>query len=279
MDMQGKTRLFEVFWYRLLCLYSMATTFNAMRHLTSLIKPVVASLRTCFLLLFLGLTGLAQAQVLTTGTGPEFLDAAQRWLDASVVGNRPTSGAPLRMEVAVGSLDSRLKLAPCSQVEPFVPVGTRLWGKARLGLRCLDGGVKWNVFLPVTVKAYGLAWVIKGNVQAGAVLTEADVMEAEVDWAEDSNPVVSNPAQWLGQVTTRALTTGQALRQGMIKPAQAFQAGAQVRVVAQGTGFQISSDAQAISAGIVGQLARVRMENGRVMSGVVLDSRTVKLEM
>ena len=65
----------------------------------------------------------------------------------------------------------------------------------------------------------------------------------------------------------------------MVKPAQVFQAGAQVRVVAQGPGFQISSDAQALSAGVVGQLARVKMENGRIMSGLVLDTRTVRLEM
>jgi flagella basal body P-ring formation protein FlgA len=58
-----------------------------------------------------------------------------------------------------------------------------------------------------------------------------------------------------------------------------FQAGAQVRVLAQGTGFQISSDGQALSAGVVGQPARVRMDSGRVMSGVVLDGHTVKLEI
>ena len=58
-----------------------------------------------------------------------------------------------------------------------------------------------------------------------------------------------------------------------------FQAGAQVRVVAQGAGFQIASDGQALSAGVVGQPARVRMDNGRVMTGVVLDNRTVKLEI
>jgi flagella basal body P-ring formation protein FlgA len=65
----------------------------------------------------------------------------------------------------------------------------------------------------------------------------------------------------------------------MVKPAQVFQAGAQVRVVAQGPGFQVSSDAQALSAGVVGQIARVRMENGRVSSGIVLDMRTVKIEL
>jgi flagella basal body P-ring formation protein FlgA len=65
----------------------------------------------------------------------------------------------------------------------------------------------------------------------------------------------------------------------MIKPAQAFQAGTQVRVVAQGVGFQITADGQAMSAGVVGQPARVRMSNGRIMSGVVLDNRTVLLAL
>lgn len=215
----------------------------------------------------------------TAEAKPEFLESTQRWLDNAVSNVRPVGLPPLRTEVVVGELDRRLRLAPCAKVEPYVPVGTRLWGKTRLGLRCLEGASKWNVFLPVTIRAFGAAWVIKGNVAPGTLLTEGDAMEAEVDWAEDSSPIVANPSQWVGQVAARALMTGQALRQGMIKPAQVFQAGAQVRVVAQGAGFQISSDGQAVSAGVVGQSARVRMDNGRVMTGVVLDGRTVKLEM
>ena len=215
----------------------------------------------------------------TAGAQPEFIEATQQWLDQAVASVRPAGVAPLRMEVTVGELDSRLRLAPCAKVEPYIPVGTRLWGKTRLGLRCLSGSTKWNVFLPVTIKAFGVAWVIKGNVSSGAVLTEADAFESEVDWAEESSPIMANPSQWVGQVAARALSTGQAVRQAMIKPAQVFQAGAQVRVVAQGAGFQITSDGQALSAGVVGQPARVRMESGRVMTGVVLDNRTVKLEI
>lgn len=209
---------------------------------------------------------------------PEFVAATQRWLDGAVASMRPEGGAPLRMEVTVGELDRRLRLAPCARVEPYIPVGTRLWGRSRLGLRCLEGSVRWNVFLPVTVKAYGTAWVIKRELGAGAVLTEADAIETEVDWADESSPVVVSSSQWVGQVTTRALTTGQTLRQGLIKPALVFQAGAQVRVIAGGAGFQITSDGQALSAGAVGQPVRVKMDSGRVMTGVVLDSRTVKLD-
>lgn len=213
------------------------------------------------------------------GVGPEFIESTQRWLDNAVAGVRPTDSNPLRMEVTVGALDSRLRLAACARIEPYIPVGTRLWGKTRLGLRCLEGSAKWNVFLPVTIKAYGPAWVIKGNVAPGAVLTESDAMETEVDWAEERSPIIGSPDQWVGQVAARSLTTGQALRQGMTRPAQVFQAGAQVRVVAHGVGFQITSDGQALSVGVVGQPARVRMDNGRVMSGVVLDNRTVRLEI
>lgn len=220
-----------------------------------------------------------QAAAQADGDKPEFLDATQKWLDNAVSGIRPSGATQLRMNVTVGELDNRLRLAPCARIEPYIPVGTRLWGKTRLGLRCLEGSAKWNVFLPVTIRAYGAAWVIKGNVAAGAVLTEADVIEAEVDWAEEASPIVSSPSQWVGQVASRALTTGQAIRQGMTRPAQVFQAGTQVRVVAQGPGFQITSDGQALSAGVVGQPARVRMDNGRVMSGVVLDGRTVRLEI
>jgi flagella basal body P-ring formation protein FlgA len=223
------------------------------------------------------MTMAAQAQ--TSAVESEFLGATRHWLDQAVAGIQSSGATPLRMEVSVGALDSRLRLASCSRVEPYIPVGTRLWGRTRLGLRCVEGLGKWNVFLPVTIKAVGRAWVMRRDVAPGAVLGEADVMEAEVDWAEENSPIIADPAQWVGQVAVRNLMTGQALRQNMVRPAQVFQAGAQVRVVAQGTGFQITADGQAVSAGVVGQLARVRMDNGRMMSGTVLDARTVSVDL
>ena len=211
--------------------------------------------------------------------GTDFQAMAQTWLKEATTAVGPSGVTPLRMEVNVGRLDSRLRLAPCGNVEPYLPPGARLWGRTRIGLRCIDGISRWNVSLPVTVNAYGNAWVIKGTVPSGTTLTEADVVEAEVNWAEETNPILRDPALWVGQVATRLLTTGQAVRQGMVKPAQVFQAGAQVRVVAQGAGFQVSSMAQALSVGVVGQVARVRLDSGKVSSGTVLDMRTVKIDL
>lgn len=228
--------------------------------------------------LFLSATSLVAGVAYAQDTA-NLSQVAHNWLREAVVYGKLVDARVSRTETSVGDLDARLKLAPCAKVEAYLPPGSQLWGNTRVGLRCTDGVARWNVTMPAMVKAYGLAWVVKGNVPVGAVLTEADVVEMEVDWAQDPSPVIKDRALWMGQVATRLLSTGQALRQGMVKPAQVFQAGAQVRVVAQGVGFEISGDALALSAGVVGQSARVRMENGRVASGTVLDTRTVRIDL
>lgn len=226
------------------------------------------------------LLGLACAVAAQDGAGSaDVQDLGQRWLNQALTEQHSAGNGALRMEVVSGQLDSRLRLAPCARVEPYLPAGSRLWGRTRIGLRCVDGPTRWNVFLPVTVRAFGAAWVVKGGVAAGAVLTESDAMQVEVDWADEVSPVLAEASRWIGQVATRPLLAGQALRQGMVRPAQVFPVGAQVRVVAQGSGFQIASDGQALTPGVVGQTARVRMDSGRAVSGVVLDVRTVKIEL
>ncbi len=202
----------------------------------------------------------------------------QSWIDSSL---RTGAAAelPLRMEVEVGELDPRLRLAPCARIEPYLPAGSRLWGRTRLGLRCAEGATRWNVFLPVTVKAFGPAWVLTGNVSTGAVLAEGDAMQTEVDWAADHTSVLADPALWVGQVAARPLQAGQALRQAMVRAPKLFQAGAQVRVSAQGVGYAVSAGGQALSAGSSGQTVRVRMDNGKVVSGIVSDDGTISVNL
>ncbi len=245
-------------------------------------RHVLSALRRLFnawsLLLAAGLLlsgALAHAQ----SQEPDYAAMALKWARSAAAASQPDPTQPLRLELSVGALDSRLKLAPCGNVEPYLPPGTRLWGHGRVGLRCVDGMTKWNVSVPVTVKAFGKAWMVRSPVVAGSPLARSDVVLAEVDWAEDTNPVLPDAAQWLGQTATRNLNTGQVLRAGLVRATQVFQAGTQVRVVAEGPGFQVSGDAQALTVGVVGQTARVRMDNGRVANGTVLDARTVKIEL
>lgn len=239
--------------------------------------PLLRRLSRLLGCLALGWVGLVQAQ--DTAPMDALLSDAQRWIDAALVQSERAEAAPLRMQVNLGQLDTRLRLAPCSRIEPYLPANTRLWGKTRIGLRCLQGSTRWNVFLPVTVQAFGSAWLLRSPVAAGSVLRADDALQGEVDWATENSPVLADPALWVGQVAAYSLQAGQTLRQVMVRPVQVFQAGAPLRVLAQGAGFSVSADAQSLSAGSVGQQVRVRTEAGRVVSGVVLDARTVKIDL
>lgn len=229
----------------------------------------------------------ASALALWAGSGwaqpaphPEgWTEQARQWAQESL---QPPTGAgqgspALRPEIEVGRLDNRLRLAHCARVEPYLPEGTRLWGRSRIGLRCAEGPVAWNVFLPVTVKVWGPAWVVRQPVAAGTALTPAHVEAAEIDWAESSTPVLARPQDWQGLETTRALMPGQALRQGMLRSPQAFAAGTQVRVSAQGKGFTLSVTGEALNHGHIGQSARVRLPNRKVLSGTVRSADTVEI--
>lgn len=199
--------------------------------------------------------------------GQRFVDAALHQPAADAP--QGSNGMPLRMEVQMGQLDSRLRLAACAKVEPYLPAGSRLWGRTRLGLRCVEGSVPWNVFLPITVRAYGPAWVAQGNIPAGKVLTAEDAVPAEVDWAEDSAPVFANAEDFVGMVAARPLASGQALRQNMVRSPALFSAGAPVQVMVNGGGFSVTASGKAMTAAGQGQQVRVRMDNGRLVTGTV----------
>ena len=229
--------------------------------------------------LVLALGGAASALAQDMAPATELLESTQRWIDASLGEVNSRDGNALRMEVTLGQLDSRLRLAPCARIEPYLPSNTRLWGKTRVGLRCLEGKARWNVFLPVTVKALGPAWVLRAPVAPGSTLRAQDAVQEEVDWASEAAPILALPAQWVGQLAAYPLSAGQPLRENMVRAPQVFQVGAQVRILARGTGFSVSSDGQALTNGVVGQTARVKTEGGRVVSGTVLDMHTVDVAL
>ena len=244
-------------------------------------QPAAWRLLGLFLVLLGGLVGVASVRAAEpTADGAELERVARDFLQPSVNASLGQAAeAPLRAEVVVGSLDQRLRLAPCAQVEPHLPTNTRLWGRARIGLRCVDGPTRWNVYLPVTVKAIGPAWVLRRPVKAGDVLTQDDAELAEVDWAEHPASILANAAMWVGQEAAYTLLPGQALRQNMVRPAWVFSAGSQVRVIQTGTGFQVVVSGQALSSGQLGQMTRVRLPGGRVVTGLVRDSQTVELSL
>jgi flagella basal body P-ring formation protein FlgA len=187
------------------------------------------------------------------------------------------AGQGRRVEIEVGALDPRLRLAPCDQIEPYLPANARLWGRSRIGIRCLTGPTRWNVFLPVTVKVFAPALVATRALPAGTLLAEGDLTQAEVDLAEDTSNALFQPALAIGRTIDRPLPAGRSLRQSHLKPRQWFAAGEVVQVVAQGPGFRVAGEGQALTPGTEGLPVRIRTESGRILTAQAVGERRVEV--
>ena len=191
----------------------------------------------------------------------------------AALGSRPG----VRVEVVPGTLDPRLRLAPCQRIQPYLPAGARPWGATRIGVRCVEGPVAWNITMPITVRVFAPGLVAAQALPAGTVLGPEHLRLDEVDWGASDAAVLTEPALAAGRALLRPLQPGQALRATDLKNRQWFAAGDPVRLMLTGSGFAIAAEAVAVSPGVEGQPVRVRTENGRMLTGRATGERTVEV--
>lgn len=207
------------------------------------------------------------------------LDAAllKRLQQLAETAARAAAPPQARVEVQLGQLDPRLKLAPCEQVEPYMPAGLSAWGRSRIGLRCLKGVARWNVSLPMQVQVFAKVLVAVAPLPAGTVIAQDQLQLAEVDIAAQSGTVFTEAGLLAGRTLTKPLAAGEAPRSSSLKSRQWFAAGETVLVKAMGKGYAVSGEGQALQAGLEGQEVRVRFENGRIVTGRAIGERQVEV--
>lgn len=231
--------------------------------------------RIAFLICLAVAAPVARAQAVPqTVLDPALIERVRQMAEAAA---RATAPPGTRVAVEIGALDARLRLAPCQQVQPYLPRGVSAWGRSRIGLRCTDGVARWNVTLPVRVAVFGRVVVANAPLPAGVNLSQDQLALADMDIAAEPGAVFTDPALLIGRVLARPLAASEAVRAPALKSRQWFAAGETVQVKVIGEGFAVASEAQAMGAGIEGQEVRVRFESGRTASGRAVGERKVEL--
>lgn len=196
--------------------------------------------------------------------------------------------AGAQVDATLGALDSRLKPAPCSRAEAFLPRGVPAWGVTRVGLRCTQGPVAWTLYLPVKVQVRAPALSLRSALPAGTILAETDLVSAPVDWSAGPLAPLTDAGAVLGRTLARAVAAGTALQATDLKARRWFVAGDRVKVVSGGAGFAIVADGLALGDGQDGQRVRIQMllrgndgqpERGPVVQGQAVAERQVALPL
>jgi flagella basal body P-ring formation protein FlgA len=187
-----------------------------------------------------------------------------------------TAGLPGQVNFTVGQIDSRLNLPQCPTPEPFMPGGSRIWGKTTVGVRC-SAPSTWTVYIPATIQVLADYVVTAAPLAQGQTIGPNDLAKAHGDLALLPNGVVTDASQAIGRTMSISLPLGSPLRLDSLRNQQAIQQGQAVRLVSNGPGFRISAEAHALSNANEGQVTQVRTASGQVVTGIARTGGVVEV--
>lgn len=187
-----------------------------------------------------------------------------------------TQGLPGKVSYSIGQLDQHAQLAPCSAFEPFLPQGSRLWGKATVGIRCLAPNA-WTVYVPVQIRISGSYLITARQLAPGQTLSHTDLLTQTGDLGALPASVLTDPAQAIGKTVRNGIAAGQPLRGDLLTAPWAVQQGQSVKLLSTGAGFTVSNEGKALNNATEGQIAQVRTASGQVVSGVARSGGIVEV--
>lgn len=203
--------------------------------------------------------------------GPKSLKtAASRYLQEQIAATYPGSKA----DVTLGPINDRVSSSECTSASFFVTTGSRLWGAGMLGVQC-DAPTSWNMYLTYRIRLRGPALVTRRPLPSNYSPTSGDLAMREIEYTTDPGRYPHNPDNLHDAALIMAVPKGTPLTVDLLRVPPIIQAGQQVRIVANGPGFQISQVGIAQQQAGIGDLLRIKLSSGRYIQGVVQEDGTV----
>lgn len=166
----------------------------------------------------------------------------------------------------------RRALPPCPGGWQLQALDLRAVNRLRIGARC-PGQAGRDFLLRARLSAEVL--VARDAVPAGRALTAADLARQRHDLGALPD-AIGLEDQAIGQAPRSSLRAGQVLRQRLLVPALVVQRGEQVAIVAGKDGVQVQASGEALEAGAVGAVIKVRNSaSGRVIAARVIEAGRV----
>ena len=177
-----------------------------------------------------------------------------------------SAGLPGEVTIQVSPLDPNNQLPACAALEPFLPAGTRAWGRISVGVRC-DSPVTWTAYVQAQVSVIADYLVAARPLRAGQIVGPADLGQRRGDLTALADNILTDSTQAMGHHTRFAVAAGTPLRGDMLRVPHAVRQGQTVRVLGVGAGFRVASEGRAMNNAAPGERVRVRLADGQVVTG------------
>ncbi|MGM0594022.1 MAG: flagellar basal body P-ring formation chaperone FlgA [Pseudomonadota bacterium] len=224
------------------------------------------------LLLLLSLSGVVEARSIQPLDS--IREAARQFLEQE--GER-LSG---EVEVAVGRIDSRLRLARCDQpLSTEWPKGGRQSGTVSIRVAC-RGEVNWSIYVQGTIAVYDQVVVASRPLSRGSMLRPGDVELRREDMTRLNRGYFSSVDEVVGMEARRSLRAGMVLSPSQIEPPIVIRRGEKVSIRAQTGVVEVEMEGKALADGARGELIPVEnLSSGQKIEAEVVGPGIVQVRL
>jgi flagella basal body P-ring formation protein FlgA len=199
--------------------------------------------------------------------------AAQDYVKQHVPKQRPGS-----VQVNVGALDSRLRLAACAApLKVALPAGATFRARMTLAVSCASAS-SWTVYVPASIETQSSVLVLRHAAGRGMRLTAQDV---EVQTRLVSGPgddYLTDIAELDGRTLKRPLGAGAALTADAMAADALIKRGQQVTLLAAAGGMEVRAGGVAMTdAPAAGRVKARNLSSGRIVEGVVETADVIRI--
>lgn len=178
-----------------------------------------------------------------------------------------SAGSPGKAEITITPMEQSTRLDYCPNPEPFFPPNSSAWGRTTVGVRC--GQPKpWMVYVQANVSIIANYVVSANPLGQGQIISANDLQLQKGDLTTLPTGIFTEINRVVGTSPKMSLTAGAVIKQEMLKMPPVIQQGQGVRVSSKGTGFSITIEGQALNAAAEGEIVKVRVSNGSVVTGI-----------
>lgn len=199
--------------------------------------------------------------------------AAQEFVLKQVPSQKPGS-----VQVNVGALDSRLRLAACEQpLKAALPTNATFRARMTVAVSCA-GPVTWTVYVPVNIETQTTVLVLRHAVGRGARLTADDVEVQSRTVTGAGDDYLTEPAELAGRTVKRPLGAGAAVTADAMVADSLIKRGQQVTLLAAVGAMEVRARGVAMNdAPAAGRVKAQNLSSGRIVEGFVESADVIRI--
>ena len=183
------------------------------------------------------------------------------------------------INIQVGQLDHRLKLAKCSEPLNVQMRNDNMPGNLTVEVRCLKEQ-PWKIYIQASVHAYTPVYVAKSPILRGERIQPSSIKLTKRNITSLHGHYVTDLSSLEGTIAKRMINKGQVISPAHLIKSKLIKRGESVTIIAETSGITVRMKGKALNDAAAGEQVRVKNTNSkRIIEGVAVKRGQVKVNM